>query len=94
MIRNFADSETELIWSGRRSRKLPPDIQSVALRKLRMLNQARALQDMIAPPGNRLEALKGSRKGQHSIRINNQWRICFEWQDGGPTNVEIVDYHE
>lgn len=94
MIRNFADTETELIWSGRRSRKLPPDIQSVALRKLRMLNQARVLQDMRVPPGNRLEALKGSRKGQHSIRINNQWRICFEWQDGGPSNVEIVDYHE
>ncbi|MBW8639962.1 type II toxin-antitoxin system RelE/ParE family toxin [Hoeflea sp. WL0058] len=94
MIRNFADSETELIWSGRRSRKLPPDIQSVALRKLRLLNQARVLQDMRAPPGNRLEALKGAREGQHSIRINNQWRICFEWQDGGPTNVEIVAYHD
>ncbi|MEQ8659150.1 MAG: type II toxin-antitoxin system RelE/ParE family toxin [Hyphomicrobiales bacterium] len=94
MIKGFADPETELIWSGRRSRKLPPDIQSVALRKLRMLNQARVLQDMRVPPGNRLEALKGSRKGQHSIRINNQWRICFEWQDGGPSNVEIIDYHE
>lgn len=94
MIQNFADPETELIWSGRRSRKLPPDIQSVALRKLRMLNQARVLQDMRVPPGNRLEALKGSRKRQHSIRINNQWRICFEWQDGGPSNVEIVDYHD
>ena len=94
MIQNFADPETELIWSGRRSRKLPSDIQSVALRKLRMLNQARVLQDMRVPPGNRLEALKGSRKGQHSIRINNQWRICFEWRDGGPSNVEIVDYHD
>ena len=88
MMRSFADTETELIWSGRRSRKLPPDIQTVALRKLRMLNQARV------PPGNRLEALKGSRKGQHSIRINDQWRICFEWQDGGPGNVQIVDYHD
>ncbi|MBO6676584.1 MAG: type II toxin-antitoxin system RelE/ParE family toxin [Rhizobiales bacterium] len=94
MIQGFADPETELIWSGRRSRKLPPDIQSVALRKLRMLNQARVLQDMRIPPGNRLEALKGERKGQHSIRINDQWRICFEWQDGGPHNVEIVDYHD
>lgn len=94
MIQNFGDPETELLWSGRRSRKLPSDIQSVALRKLRMLNQARVLQDMRVPPGNRLEALKGSRKGQHSIRINNQWRICFEWQDGGPNNVEIVDYHD
>lgn len=94
MIQSFADPETELIWSGRRSRKLPPDIQSVALRKLRMLNQARVLQDMRIPPGNRLEALKGARKGQHSIRINDQWRICFEWQDGGPHHVEIVDYHD
>ncbi|VAW04062.1 Toxin HigB [hydrothermal vent metagenome] len=94
MIQSFADPETELIWSGRRSRKLPPDVQSVALRRLRMLNQARVLQDMRVPPGNRLEALKGSRKGQHSIRINNQWRICFKWQDGGPSNVEIVDYHD
>lgn len=94
MIQSFADPETELIWSGRRSRKLPPDIQTVALRKLRMLNQARGLQDMRVPPGNRLEALKGSRRGRHSIRINDQWRICFEWQDGGPSNVEIVDYHD
>lgn len=94
MIQSFADPETELIWSGRRSRKLPSDIQSVSLRKLRMLNQARVLQDMRVPPGNRLEALKGSRKGQHSIRINDQWRICFEWRDGGPSNVEIVDDHD
>jgi proteic killer suppression protein len=94
MIQSFADPETELIWSGRRSRKLPADIQAVALRKLRMLNQARVLQDMRVPTGNRLEALKGSRKGQHSIRINDQWRICFIWQDGGPSDVEIVDYHD
>jgi len=94
MIRSFADTETELVWSGRRSRKLAPDIQTVALRKLGMLNQARVLQDMRVPPGNRLEALNGSRKGQHSIRINDQWRICFEWQDGGPGNVQIVDYHD
>lgn len=94
MIQSFADTETERIWSGRRSRKLPSDIQSVALRKLRMLNQARVLQDLRVPPGNRLEALKGERKGQHSIRINDQWRICFEWHDGGPGNVEIIDYHD
>ena len=94
MIRNFTDHETQLIWSGRRSRKLPPDIQPAALRKLRMLNQARTLQDLRVPPGNRLEALEGSRKGQHSIRINEQWRICFEWEDGGPGNVGIVDYHD
>ena len=94
MIQNFADSETEIIWSGRRSRKLPPDIQSVSLRKLRMLNQARVLQDMKVPPGNCLEALKGNREGQYSIRINKQWRICFVWKEGGPSDVEIVDYHD
>jgi proteic killer suppression protein len=93
MIQSFADPETELIWSGRRSRKLPPDIQNVALRKLRLLNQARVLNDLRVPPGNRLEALKADRLGQHSIRINNQWRICFIWHEGGPMDVEIVDYH-
>lgn len=93
MIQSFADPETGLIWSGRRSRKLPPDIQAVALRKLRLLNRALIISDLRIPPGNRLEALKGNRKGQHSIRINEQWRICFIWQEGGPQNVEIVDYH-
>jgi proteic killer suppression protein len=93
MIRDFANPETELIWSGRRSRKLPPDIQNVALRKLRLLNQARKLNDLNVPPGNRLEALKGNREGRYSIRINDQWRICFEWDEGGPSRVEIVDYH-
>ncbi|MBP1853338.1 type II toxin-antitoxin system RelE/ParE family toxin [Rhizobium halophytocola] len=94
MIRSFADLETERIWTGRRSRKLPSDIQSVALRKLRLLNNARVLHDLRVPPGNRLEALKGNRLGQHSIRINDQWRICFEWTDGGPCDVAIVDYHD
>lgn len=94
MIRSFADPETEIIWNGRRSRKLPADIQAVALRKLRLLNQARMIEDMRVPPGNRLEALKGNRKGQFSIRINNQWRICFAWNEGGPAHVEIVDYHD
>ncbi|MCE7029270.1 type II toxin-antitoxin system RelE/ParE family toxin [Jiella avicenniae] len=94
MIRSFADSETQLVWAGRRSRKLPPDIQSVALRKLRMINQAQSLHDLRVPPGNHLEALKGRRKGQHSIRVNQQWRICFNWEDGGPSNVGIVDYHD
>ena len=94
MIQSFADPETERIWAGRQSRKLPPDIQSVALRKLRLLNQARRLQDLVVPPGNRLEALRGDRRGQYSIRINDQWRICFEWQDGGPTHVGIIDYHD
>ena len=93
MIQSFADRETERIWNGRRSRKLPGNIQPIALRKLRILNQARVLQDLRVPPGNRLEALKGDRDGQHSIRINRQWRICFVWSGGGPRNVEIVDYH-
>ncbi len=93
MIQGFADTETELIWSGRRSPKLPPDIQSVALRKPRLLNQARALGDLRVPPGNCLEALRADRQGQHSIRINDQWRICFVWDEGGPNHVEIVDYH-
>jgi toxin HigB-1 len=94
MIRSFADVETETVWSGRRSRKLPPDIQATALRKLRLVNQAQVLQDLRVPPGNRLEPLKGNRAGQHSVRINDQWRICFVWQDGGPRDVEIVDYHD
>jgi proteic killer suppression protein len=94
MIRSFASFETETIWSGQRSRRLPADIQATALRKLRLLNQARVLQDLRVPPGNRLEALRGNRVGQHSIRINDQWRICFVWQGGGPTDVEIVDYHD
>ena len=94
MIQNFGDPETELIWSGRRSRKLPPDIQATALRKLRLLNQAQVMNDLRAPPGNRLEALKGARAGQHSIRINDQWRVCFVWSEGGPSHVSIVDYHD
>ena len=93
MIRSFADPETKLIWSGRRSRRLPSDIQAIALRKLRLLNQARVLADLRVPPGNRLELLRGNRSGQHSIRINDHWRICFVWHEGGPTDVEIVDYH-
>ena len=93
MIRSFADEETALVWSGRRSRKLPADIQAVALRKLRMLNQARVANDLQVPPGNRLESLRGDRLGQYSIRINEQWRICFSWRDGGADNVEICDYH-
>ncbi|MBR0554625.1 type II toxin-antitoxin system RelE/ParE family toxin [Ciceribacter sp. L1K23] len=94
MIRSFADPETERIWTGERSRRLPPDIEAVALRKLRLINNARGLQDLRVPPGNRLEALKGERSGQYSIRINDQWRICFKWKDGGPSDVGIVDYHD
>ena len=93
MIQSFADRATELIWRGERSRKRPGDIQGIALRKLRLLHAARALQDLRVPPGNRLEALKGTRGGQWSIRIDDQWRICFRWDDGGPNDVEIVDYH-
>lgn len=93
MIRGFADAETARIWSGERSRRLPSDIQNTALRKLRLVNQARVIADLAVPPGNRLEALKGDRAGQHSIRINDQWRICFVWNDGGASDVEIVDYH-
>lgn len=93
MIQSFADDETKLIWQGRRSRRLPGDIQSIALRKLRLLHAARLLQDLRVPPGNRLESLKGNRAGQWSIRINDQWRICFTWEDGGPRDVAIVDYH-
>ena len=93
MIRNFKDKETQKIFERQRSRKLPSDIQQVALRKLRMLNRAETLQDLRVPPANRLERLIGNRNGQYSIRINDQWRICFEWQEGDALNVEIVDYH-
>jgi proteic killer suppression protein len=93
MIVDLADHETATIWSGRRSRRLPPTIQGVALRKLRLLNNARRLADLRVPPANRLEALKGDRAGWHSIRINDQWRICFKWKDGNAFDVEITDYH-
>jgi proteic killer suppression protein len=93
VIRGFRDRETESVWKGDVSRRLPQDIQPVARRKLRMLNNARTLNDLRVPPANRLEALHGKRKGQHSIRINDQWRICFVWKDGGAHDVEIVDYH-
>jgi proteic killer suppression protein len=93
MIRSFRSAETERIWLGEVSRRLPIDIQATALRKLRMLNNAGVLRDLAVPPNNRLEALKHDRKGQHSIRINDQWRICFRWTEGGPADVEIVDYH-
>ena len=82
-----------MIWAGDVSRKLPQDIQRSALRKLEVLNAATDATDLWTPPGNRLEALKGSRAGQHSIRINDQWRLCFVWRDSGAHDVEIVDYH-
>lgn len=93
MIESFGDPETERVWHGEFSRRLPHDIQAVARRKLRMLNNATSLQDLRSPPANRLEALTGDRQGQHSIRINDQWRICFRWHNGNATNVGIVDYH-
>lgn len=93
MIADFRDKEAETIWEGRRSRRLPGEIQAVALRKLRLLNNARRLEDLRIAPANRLEALKGDRAGQHSIRINDQWRICFAWREGHAHAVEIVDYH-
>ncbi len=92
MIKSFKCNETEKIYQGEVSRKLPQTIQNVARRKLRMLNNAVDLKDLRAPPANRLEALKGNRIDQHSIRINQQWRICFIW-DEGALDVEIVDYH-
>ena len=93
MIASVRDPETARIWSGRRSRRLPGDIQTAALRKLRLLHNARRLDDLRVPPGNRLEALKGGRIGRRSIRINDQWRICFIWKDSHAYEVEIVDYH-
>jgi proteic killer suppression protein len=93
MIASFRDEVTTTVWSGERCRRLPPDIQAVALRKLRLLNNARKLEDLRVPPANRLGALKGGRRGQHSIRINDQWRICFIWSEGNAHQVEIVDYH-
>lgn len=93
MIKSFRGKETEKIWQGQRSRRLPGDIQQVARRKLRMLNNARALNDLRIPPANRLEALHGRRVGQYSIRINDQWRICFVWDRGVVLDVEIIDYH-
>ena len=93
MIEQFACRETERIWLGEVSRRLPRDIQEIARRKLRILNNAKTLQDLRVPPANRLEALKGDRAGQYSIRINDQWRICFVWDNGHATEVVIVDYH-
>jgi proteic killer suppression protein len=93
MIRSFACPETERLFNDEPSRRLPTQIQRVARRKLMLLQQARRLDDLRAPPGNRLEVLKGDRAGQHSIRINDQWRLCFRWQGEDAFDVEIVDYH-
>ncbi len=93
MIKSFADTETEKVFDREFSRKLPPDIQRNARRKLELLNVSKVLNDMRIPPGNRLEKLVGDRDGQHSIRINQRWRICFVWRKGDAHNVEIADYH-
>jgi proteic killer suppression protein len=92
MIQSFRDPATERLWMGAVVKRFS-GIERQALRKLDMLHNARDLRDLRASPGNRLEALAGNRRGQHSIRINDQWRICFAWTKEGPTNVEIVDYH-
>ncbi len=93
MIVSFGDDETAKIWNGERSRRLPPDIQPAALRKLRLINAAKKVDDLRVPPGNRLERLRGDLAGQWSIRINDQWRIVFRWAEGGADHVSIVDYH-
>lgn len=93
MIKSFKDRQTALISSGNASRKLPQDMQRNALKKLRQLDAAATLEDLRIPPGNRLEPLQGSRAEQHSIRINDQWRLCFRFLDGDAYDVEIVDYH-
>jgi proteic killer suppression protein len=93
VIETFASNETKKIFLGNASTKLPKEIQRTARRKLIYIDDAEDLQDLLAPPGNRLEKLKGGRAGQYSIRINDQWRICFEWVENKARNVEIVDYH-
>ena len=93
MIKSFRDAETEKVFKRRFSRRLPNDIQTVALRKLRMLSNAADLSDLRSPPANRLERLSGDREGQHSIHVNDQWRICFRWRGGDAHEVEICDYH-
>ena len=93
MIMGFRDEESEKVFLRERSRKLPPDVQRIAQRKLVILDAADLLQDLRVPPGNRLESLSGRREGQHSIRVNDRWRICFRWSDSNAYEVEITDYH-
>lgn len=93
MIRSFGDRETERLFAGHFSRRLPHDIQRIARRKLLQLDAATRIETLRVPPANRLEALSGDRKGEYSIRINDQWRVCFVWRDGNAYDVEIVDYH-
>lgn len=93
MIGSFGDRDAELIWLGQRTRRIPNGIQNAALRKLFMIEAAESIEDLKEPPGNRLEMLKGDRKGWWSIRINQQWRICFKWKNGHAEGIEIIDYH-
>jgi len=93
VIKDFADSDTEKLFYRQKTKKLPAQLLRHALRKLLILDAAEMIEDLRIPPGNRLEKLKGTRKGQYSIRINNQWRICFRWQDSNAYSVEITDYH-
>lgn len=93
MIKSFADKETQKIWNRRYSKKLPEGIQKRGRQKLILVDSAMTIEDLRVPPGNRLEKLKGSREGQHSIRINQQWRVCFTWHGGDAYDVEITDYH-
>jgi len=93
MIRAFRDKDTERLFRRERVKKLPSPVSRVALRKLLLLDAAESLDDLRVPPGNRLEKLRGDRKGQYSIRVNDQWRVCFRWEDGDAYDVEITDYH-
>ena len=93
MIKSFADPDTERLFARERVRRYPAELQKIMLRKLLVVDAAEQVQDLRAPPGNRLEKLSGHRAGQHSIRVNHQWRICFRWHDGNAYDVELVDYH-
>ena len=93
MIKSFANKQTETVYLRECGKYFPAEVQQAALRKLRMLNNAKSIQDLRSPPGNRLEKLKGDRTGQHSIRINDRWRVCFVWRSDDAYEVEIIDYH-
>jgi proteic killer suppression protein len=93
VIKSFADRDTERLFQREPVRRFPPDLRRIMLRKLVIVDAAESLEDLRSPPGNRLEKLRGNREGQHSIRVNDQWRICFTWTDGNAHDVEIVDYH-
>lgn len=93
MIRTFRDKSTAALFAGKPPRRVPPDLRKRAREKLDLLHSARTLEDLRVPPANRLESLEGRRNGQHSVRVNDQWRICFQWHDGDAFEVELVDYH-